>query len=218
MADKSFGERLKASRVKANMSQGELADKVGVSRLTCGRYERGEISPTAGVIAELCSVLNIDANRLLLGARTFDGQFAHQQSPSGIIAARLEEEIRRLGGAILVAGLVGVGKSTVYYWMQNENIPADKLSQLAELGADTHYIITGQRLGTPTITAIDSTPANLSQLTDDRLQRLATTTRYLKETLVTALAAIERAEGWLDHVKPGFTTSAGGSADQEPQD
>jgi transcriptional regulator with XRE-family HTH domain len=68
-----FSGRLKKSRQEAkpwdgvSWTQDVLAKKVGVSRLTIGRYERGDISPTAEVLSIICSYLNIDANWLLTG-------------------------------------------------------------------------------------------------------------------------------------------------------
>ncbi|MCK9246676.1 MAG: Cro/CI family transcriptional regulator [Anaerolineaceae bacterium] len=58
---------------------------------------------------------------------------------------RLDDEVRRLGGPVKVAKLLGVAKGTVYNWIEKGNIPADKLEALDIEGADTGYIITGRR-------------------------------------------------------------------------
>ncbi|MBQ4852964.1 helix-turn-helix transcriptional regulator [Pseudoalteromonas sp. MMG013] len=41
---------------------------------------------------------------------------------------------------------IGVGKSTYYRWESGNPIPSDKLADLARLGFDVNYVVTGQRL------------------------------------------------------------------------
>lgn len=107
------------------------------------------------------------------------------------LCKRLEEELRKLGSLTATAKRFSKGKSTIYYWLHHPAINLEQLAQLATLGADTQYIITGQRRHAPA--PQPSAPA----LDQDQLQRLTTTVRYLKETLRVALDAVERAEGWL---------------------
>ena len=50
--------RLKAARSALDMSQGELAEKVGVTRQTIGLIELGKYNPTLSVCIAICKVLN----------------------------------------------------------------------------------------------------------------------------------------------------------------
>lgn len=50
--------RIKEERQKAGLSQGELADLVGVSRNTISSIETGQFSPTAKLAMILCIALN----------------------------------------------------------------------------------------------------------------------------------------------------------------
>lgn len=50
--------RLKAARSALDMSQGDLAEKVGVTRQTIGLIELGKYNPTLSVCIAICKVLN----------------------------------------------------------------------------------------------------------------------------------------------------------------
>lgn len=50
--------RLKEARVEAGLSQGELAETVGVSRNTISSIETGQFNPTAKLALILCIALN----------------------------------------------------------------------------------------------------------------------------------------------------------------
>lgn len=50
--------RLKVARVEKNLSQGSLADLVGVSRQTISSIETGQFNPTAKLALVLCIALD----------------------------------------------------------------------------------------------------------------------------------------------------------------
>lgn len=49
--------RLKAARAALDMSQQDLADKVGVSRQTINSIEKGDYNPTIKLCISICRVL-----------------------------------------------------------------------------------------------------------------------------------------------------------------
>ena len=49
--------KLKAARALLDMSQQELADKVGVSRQTINAIEKGDYNPTINLCRTICRVL-----------------------------------------------------------------------------------------------------------------------------------------------------------------
>lgn len=50
--------RLKMARIEHDLSQGELADKVGVTRQTIGLIELGKYNPTLNLCIAICKTLN----------------------------------------------------------------------------------------------------------------------------------------------------------------
>ncbi len=49
--------RLKAARAGLDLSQSDLADRVGVSRQTISAIEKGDYNPTINLCIKICKVL-----------------------------------------------------------------------------------------------------------------------------------------------------------------
>jgi transcriptional regulator with XRE-family HTH domain len=64
---KSVNERIKQLRVDNKLTQSELADKVGLSYVQIGRYEKGKSNPSSDVLQKLANVLNTSTDYLMNG-------------------------------------------------------------------------------------------------------------------------------------------------------
>jgi len=60
-----FGEKVRAERLKQNLSQEELAAKAGVHRTYIGMIERAEKNITLGNIEKIARALKININEML---------------------------------------------------------------------------------------------------------------------------------------------------------
>ena len=60
----AFNDRLKESRTSANLTQEQLAEKLGIAKSTLSGYESGNREPTIATIAKIIDILNVDANYL----------------------------------------------------------------------------------------------------------------------------------------------------------
>lgn len=58
----SLGERLKAARKAAGMTQRQLADKIKVSNTSISNWENGFSNPDPDTIQHLCWALNVQPN------------------------------------------------------------------------------------------------------------------------------------------------------------
>ena len=81
----TLGERIKRRRKELNMSQSELADKVGISYAQIGRYETKDVQPPAKTLTSIAEVLGLSPEFLLYGsteekakARLSDPELIHQ--------------------------------------------------------------------------------------------------------------------------------------------
>ena len=61
-----IGQRIRACRRQAHLTQAELAERTGVCHQFIGCLERGEGIPSLGTVMSLCSALEVDPNALLL--------------------------------------------------------------------------------------------------------------------------------------------------------
>ncbi|MFY9177134.1 MAG: helix-turn-helix transcriptional regulator [Caldicoprobacterales bacterium] len=60
-----FPERLAKLRMEFNMTQKELADKIGVSRAAIGMYEIGRRDPDTDTIIKLTKIFGVSADYLM---------------------------------------------------------------------------------------------------------------------------------------------------------
>jgi transcriptional regulator with XRE-family HTH domain len=70
-----LGDRIEQSRRNANLTQYQLAKKLGISQKNISKYENNESVPNALIIRDLAKVLEVTADYLLFGpeAVTKDG-------------------------------------------------------------------------------------------------------------------------------------------------
>ena len=62
-----FGERIYELRNKNNMSQGDLADRLEVSRQTVSKWENSMCKPEADKLIQLSEIFNISIDYILKG-------------------------------------------------------------------------------------------------------------------------------------------------------
>jgi transcriptional regulator with XRE-family HTH domain len=60
-----LGETLRAARLKAALTQVDVAERVGVVTEVYGRMERGNMLPSVPSLRKLCVALRMDANAVL---------------------------------------------------------------------------------------------------------------------------------------------------------
>jgi transcriptional regulator with XRE-family HTH domain len=63
----SVNDRIKQLRIENNLTQSELAEKVGLTYVQIGRYEKGKSTPSADVLQKLANVLNTSTDYLMNG-------------------------------------------------------------------------------------------------------------------------------------------------------
>lgn len=64
-AQKEFGNRIAECRRQREMTQEELASRLGVTAQALSQYERGLRYPDVGLLKPMCSILKVSADYLL---------------------------------------------------------------------------------------------------------------------------------------------------------
>ena len=64
---KAIGKRIKIARIKADMTQEMLAEKLGVSNKSISRWETGKCLPDISLLEPLSIELGITVNELIKG-------------------------------------------------------------------------------------------------------------------------------------------------------
>jgi transcriptional regulator with XRE-family HTH domain len=70
----SFGNNLKRLRAEKNISQGELAEMVGMHSTHISRYERDLTHPTLDVIKKITDALKVSSDQLIYGTNDEQAQ------------------------------------------------------------------------------------------------------------------------------------------------
>ncbi len=89
---RDIGKNIKDLRLKANLTQEELAEKLFVTRQTVSNYENGKSRPDVDMIVKIGEVLEADANTVIFG-----------------IPAEIDRKRKYCRAIILTAVLVAIG-------------------------------------------------------------------------------------------------------------
>jgi transcriptional regulator with XRE-family HTH domain len=66
----NFGDNLKRIRTEKNLSQGELADQLGMHATHLSRYERNVALPSIEVLTKISDVLDVSTDQLIYGSKS----------------------------------------------------------------------------------------------------------------------------------------------------
>lgn len=67
----SLGERITELRKQQNLSQGQLADALGISRQAVSKWENGQANPDSLNLIRLSEILDTDIEYLATGRKTY---------------------------------------------------------------------------------------------------------------------------------------------------
>jgi len=65
-----IGKFIAECRKQKNLSQLQLAEKLGITDKAISKWERGISKPNSSIMLELCEILDISVNELLNGEKT----------------------------------------------------------------------------------------------------------------------------------------------------
>lgn len=122
----SIGERLYEIRKKRNLSQGELADKLDVSRQTVSKWENNMCLPEVEKLMQLSEVLGVTTDYILKGitaketAKEKETVYVYVKEPTGEAEEKKRTSRRNAGIVLLLVG----GLATVALLVIGQLIPA----------------------------------------------------------------------------------------------
>ena len=129
----TIGEKIALRRRTAGLSQEALAAQLGVSRQAVSRWETSESLPDAEKIVQLCQILGVSADELLM-ENTPPSSGGNGNPPGPVPSGRQRASLAaalllRLGGLCVLATLLALFYSvwdfcqrlghSVWYWLCN---------------------------------------------------------------------------------------------------
>lgn len=78
MNQEKIGKFIAVCRKKQNLTQEQLAEKLGISKNAVSKWERGLNLPDASIMEDLCAILKISLNELFAGEKLKENQIQKQ--------------------------------------------------------------------------------------------------------------------------------------------
>ncbi len=125
--ERTFGQRLRATRLRAGLSQSDLEEISGIPKARLSRYENGHVAPSIHTLERLARALNVSEASLLGDDRALMEEFFNVLTVRGV-RIRTSDQAMALGNAVgdiaSALGMVDGGPSET---------PGDAASPLAEV-------------------------------------------------------------------------------------
>ena len=99
-----FYEELKAARIKAGLTQQQIADEIGITKSTYCGYETAKHNPDTQRINQLAKILHISADPLL------DTGIEKEKAPASTAAETREISLEETDKLLVALGLIKEGE------------------------------------------------------------------------------------------------------------
>ena len=86
-----IGEFIALKRKEVNLTQADLAEKLGITDRAVSKWENGICMPDAGTIPELCKILKISVNDLFSG-EVVDMKDLEKHAEENLLSLKKNEE------------------------------------------------------------------------------------------------------------------------------
>jgi len=91
MNQQAIGQFIATKRREQNLTQEQLAEKIGVSNKTVSKWEMGKTMPEYSVIEPLCEVLNISVSELIAGKEKDPAENNSLQEDIALLSYKIEQ-------------------------------------------------------------------------------------------------------------------------------
>jgi transcriptional regulator with XRE-family HTH domain len=97
--ERTFGKRLRETRVRAGLSQSDLEEISGIPKARLSRYENGHVAPSIQTLERLARALRVSEASLLGDQRALMEEFFSVLTAKGVVIGS-SEQAQALGTAV----------------------------------------------------------------------------------------------------------------------
>lgn len=135
MNQEKIGNFIRELRKAKNMTQEQLAEKMGVTDKSVSRWENGKTMPDYSILKDLCDTLGITINELFVGERITEGKY-QKVAEQNLIELRKQIDKKRsifiklefICGIIVIAMFIG---NMVLNYIYGDNWDREQYSNIA---------------------------------------------------------------------------------------
>ena len=91
MNQQAIGQFIAIKRREQNLTQQQLAEKIGVSNKTVSKWETGKTMPDYSVVEPLCEALNISVSELIAGKEKDPEENNSSQEDIALLSYKIEQ-------------------------------------------------------------------------------------------------------------------------------
>lgn len=103
-----IGRFIMQMRKEKEMTQKQLAEKIGVSDKAISRWETGKGLPDTATMPELCRALDINVNELLSGERLSDGTYNGKAEENMVYLMKVSENKKKNEKLVILGTITGM--------------------------------------------------------------------------------------------------------------
>lgn len=96
MNQEKIGKFIAERRKEKNMTQEQLAEKMGVTAKTISRWENGKTMPDYSLLKDLCNELDTNVNEFLSGENIENGKYINRAEENLIILTKQIEKRKKI--------------------------------------------------------------------------------------------------------------------------
>lgn len=118
-----IGKFISECRKEVNLTQMQLAEKLGITDRAVSKWERGIAMPDSSIMLELCDILKISVNELLKGERiTMENNNEKNQELLLEMSKEIQQKNKIIWAnmwTILIVSMVALfgGMAAIYFWV-----------------------------------------------------------------------------------------------------
>lgn len=101
----TIGEKIYELRTRHNLSQGDLANELNVSRQSISKWENGNSTPDLEKIVKLAEIFNVSLDELI---KNEEKEATVANSPEQAPIVKKNEREKKIGKGLLIAGVISI--------------------------------------------------------------------------------------------------------------
>ena len=101
----TLGEKIYELRTRHNLSQGDLANALNVSRQSISKWENGNSTPDLEKIVKLAEIFNVSLDELI---KNKENETTVANSPEQAPIVKTNEREKKIGKCLLIAGVISI--------------------------------------------------------------------------------------------------------------